>query len=53
MKVLWMVMTINGVVEAYTPVGYTSMKACEEKAARHLMLTVHMMGRINFRCVTR
>jgi hypothetical protein len=54
MKMLWLVLVINGVVEAYTPVGRVSMKACEEYAARMLIETiVQFKGRATYRCVTR
>ena len=54
MKTLWLVLFVNGVSEAYTPVGNISMKACEAYAAKQMMLTpTNMMTKVDYRCVMR
>jgi hypothetical protein len=53
MKTLWLVLIVNGSIEAYTPVGRISMKECEEYAAKQMMLSIDMIGRATFRCVSR
>jgi hypothetical protein len=54
MKMLWLVLSINGSAEAYAPVGRVSMRACEEFAARQLMISPPaLMSKVSYKCVTR
>jgi len=54
MKAYWVVLIINGIVEAHTPLGIVTLSKCEEFAARQLMLVpTNMMTRVTYKCITR
>lgn len=53
MPMLWIVMTIHGVVQAYMPVGHVTMKQCQEIAAMEMMKATSLFGRADFKCVSR
>jgi hypothetical protein len=51
MKMFWLILLIDGHVTTQTPLGYTTLKACNEYAARQMMLgPTEMMARATYRC---